>query len=249
MEWIKKNWPTATTIACFVIVGLIEAWDQATSGLPPTSHVPQLPGWGRFLPVILLIVAVAAWMIDRRRLKSSGQKLGTASQPPGITLGIPTLSGLLGQNPAVDFDPKKYFALAYYSPITAEMERNIKAIADKHYPNSREDFYVRFIGIGIVTVQHDFSWTLIYASQIDAMKDMNARGIIPIAEVKKHYDSAAAANPATYAAYSFDDWLSFLKGRMLIAVYPSGMVELSFNGKDFLRYLAHVGYDLSIKRN
>jgi hypothetical protein len=250
VQWFKNNWATVVTIGCLVLVAFIEAWDQASGGLPASSHVPKLGGSWRFVPLMLLVLAGITWLIDHRGHKETNQAVAAAaSQPPAISLGIPTLSGLLGQNPEVEFDAKKYLALAYYSPVTAEAEKNIKAIADKQYPNAREDFYVRFIGVGLVTVQHEMTWLMIFASQLAALEELNSRGLIPITDLKKHYDKAAAASPAVYATYSFDQWLSFLKLRMEIATYPSGMVELSWGGRDFLRYLAHVGYNLDSRKN
>jgi len=64
---------------------------------------------------------------------------------------------------------------------------------------------------------------------------------------QKHYDKAVLNNPNQYSNYSFDQWIGFMKYRMLIASHPSQMVELSFNGKDFLKYLAHVGRDANEK--
>src|SRR5437588_220660 len=80
-------------------------------------------------------------------------------------------------------------------------------------------------------------------SQLAALAELNSRGLIPVADLRKHYDKAVLDYPNVYSNYSFDQWMDFMKSRMLIARYPSQMVELSFNGKDFLKYLAHVGRD------
>jgi hypothetical protein len=240
MEWFKNHWETVVTIGCLLIAAFVEAWQQATAGLPSTSHFPKLEGDWHFVPLILLIAAGIVWLIGRR---SSRQLSDPTAQSPYSTIGIPTLSGLLGQNPDVTFDPKKFFAFAYYSPVTAEIEANVRAIAQKHYPNDKEGFYARFIGVGYVSCQHEITWLMIFGSQLAAMGEMSARGLIPIAELKKHYDKAAIAYPKTYAHYSFVEWVNFLKIRILIAIYPTQMVELPYNGKDFLRYLAHTGYN------
>ena len=163
--------------------------------------------------------------------------------------GIPTLSALLGQDPSVEFDAKKFFALAYYSPVTAEVEKNIKIIAQQNSPNDKEAFYARFIGVGAIAYTHDVSWFLIYGSQLKAMEELSSRGLIPTVDLKKHYDKAAVDYPSTYADYSYEKWVNFMKIRMLVATYPSQMVELSFNGKDFLRYLAHTGRSIHGRSN
>jgi hypothetical protein len=166
---------------------------------------------------------------------------------PQSPLGIPALSSLLGQSPATTFDPKKWFALAYYSPVTAEVEKNIKLIADQNYPTEREAFYMRFIGVGIVAYAHEFTWALIFRSQIEVMEELSSRGLMPISDVRKHYDAVLQKHPDR-ATYSFEDWLGFLQSRLLLVKYPSEMVELSWNGKDFLKYLAHAGHNANERK-
>jgi len=93
------------------------------------------------------------------------------------------------------------------------------------------------------TLAESTRWFTIFGSQLEALLELNSRGLIPVADLKKHYDKAAVGYPKTYINYSFEQWLNYMQSRMLIARYPSQMVELSYNGKDFLKYLAHVGRD------
>jgi hypothetical protein len=244
MEWIQKRWANTVTLGCIVIAALVEAWQQAAAGVSATVPLPRLQGAWHYVPFILLIVAGVVWLIGRR--KNAGP---LPLQTSGTVPGIPTLSALLGQNPSVEFNARRFFALAHYSPVTAEIEKNIKIVAQQNYPNDKEAFYARFIGLGVVAYQHDTTWFTIYGSQLAALSELNSRGLIPVAELKKHYDKALADYPKTYENYSFEQWLDYLQSRMLIARYPSRMVELSFNGKDFLKYLAHVGRDIHDKPN
>ena len=245
MESLQKHWANAVTLGCILIAALIEAWQQAAASLPSNASVPRLHGVWNYVPLILLTVAGIVWLTGRR--KSADQSPPQTPQPPSVVPGIPSLSALLGQNPNVQFDAKRFFALAYYSPVTAEIEKNIKIIAQQNSPSDKEAFYARFIGVGAVAYQHDVTWLTVYGSQMAAMAEMNSRGLIPVADVKKHYDKVAADHPNYYARYSFEQWMDYMQSRMLIARYPSGMVELSFNGKDFLRYLAHTGMSASGK--
>lgn len=212
-------------------------------GVPVTSSY-SMPFWlwaGIVALVLSVLIPVTLKLVRDWRSRTSRQVKSS--------LGIPSLSALLGQDPTVSFNPKIWFAQAYYSPITAEMERNIKEVADHYYPKETETFYIRFIGVGLVSVQHEMTWTLIFRSQLSAMDELSSRGLIPVNDLKKHYSEAAKQNPKFYAGYPFEEWITFMKTRMLIATYPSQMAELSFNGKDFLRYLAHVGYNSSGKNN
>jgi hypothetical protein len=246
MEWLKKHWSTTVTLGCVVIAALVEAWQQAATSVPVGIHIPRLQGSWNYVPLILLITAGVVWLISRRG-KTKQLQVQMSQPPAAIPAGIPTLSALLGQNPDITFNAKQFFALAHYSPITAEIEKNIKIIAQQNSPHDTEAFYARFIGVGLVAYQHDMAWFTIYGSQLAALAELNSRGLIPVGDLKKHYDKAVLNNPNQYSNYSFDQWMGFMKYRMLIASYPSQMVELSFNGKDFLKYLAHVGRDANEK--
>jgi hypothetical protein len=240
MEWLQKHWSNAVTLGCIVIAALIEAWQQAATSA--SVHIPRLQGGWNYVPLVLLITAGVVWLISRRTKAKLLQE--PVSQPPAaIPAGIPALSALLGQNPEITFNAKNFFALAHYSPITAEVEKNIKIVAQQYSPQDKEAFYARFIGVGLVAYQHDITWFLIYGSQLAALAELNSRGLIPITDLKKHYDKAVLDYPIPYSTYSFEQWMGFMKARQLIAAYPSQMVELSFNGKDFFKYLAHVGRD------
>jgi hypothetical protein len=217
-----------------------------------TNHVASywlLPLWliSSALFLTLFKWGLRKWGHERRAVPSIQQ---TAAQPPAVIPGIPTLSALLGQNPKVEWDARKFFALAYYSPITAEVENNIKVIAQQNSPNDKEAFYARFIGLGAVAYQHDVTWFTIYGSQLAALSHLNARSIAsPVADLRQFYDKAVVDYPKTYENYSFDQWLNYMRDRMVLAIYPSQMCEVSFNGKDFLKYLAHNGFDIHGKAN
>jgi hypothetical protein len=220
-----------------------------------TSFGAQIGGWTHWITVgigygiSVVLMLIATVLITKSYFATqSGLQAMSPAQAPETIPGIPTLSALLGQNPSVEFNAKQFFALAHYSPITAEIEKNVRIIAQQYSPNDKEAFYARLIGVGAVAYQHDVTWFTIYGSQLLAMEETNSRGIVPVADLKKHYDKAVTNYPKTYENYSFEQWLAYMKSRMLIATYPSQMVELSFNGKDFLKYLAHVGRKINGKR-
>ncbi|HEY0307750.1 MAG TPA: hypothetical protein VGB94_06280 [Acidobacteriaceae bacterium] len=218
-----------------------------------TAFGAQIGGWSHWFTIgiaygmgILLILLATVWIAKSYFSNEPDKQLAVMpEQNQGIVPGIPTLSSLLGQNPDVTFDAKKFFTMAYYSPITAEFEKNMRTVAQQQFPNDKEGFYARLIGVGIATFHYEQTWLLIFGSQLKAMDEMNSRGLIPIADLKNHYDNAVIAYPNTYANYSFDQWYAFMKSRMLIADYPSKMVELSWMGRDFWKWIAHTGHDIS----
>jgi hypothetical protein len=206
---------------------------------------------------VLLLASLVIFIWLAKAIKSTGKvKALTApdqgSDTPSGTLqvGIPTLSALLGQDPKITFNPSQFFAQQYFSPLTAEFEKNIKLIAQRNYPNDKEGFYARFIGVGIVAYQNDVTWFTIYKSQLGALQELNARNVpIPIADVRKHYDKAVGDHPKTFANYSFDQWLGYMTARLLALRHPSEMVEITHGGRDFLKYVAHRGWNINGKRN
>ncbi len=121
-----------------------------------------------------------------------------------------------------------------------EIENNVRAAAQLNSPNDRESFYVKLIATGLPAFTYDIVWAYIFRSQILALMEINRR-LMPIAEVKVFYDKAAAEYPDRYANYSFEQWMEFLKSNTLLIWHPSGMVEITVQGRDFLRYLTHWG--------
>jgi len=213
-----------------------------------TAFGAQISGWMHWITigisygVGLALLLTATVLIAQSLFSGQSAHLDISTpQASGMIPGIPTLSALLGQNPSVDFNVKKFLALAHYSPVTAEVEKTIKIVAQQNFPNDREAFYARFIGVGIVAYQHDQTWLMIFGSQLKAMAELGSLGLIPIANLKKYYDKAVLDYPKAYKDYSFEQWVAFMETRMLIVTYPTKMAELSFNGQDFLKYLAHVG--------
>jgi hypothetical protein len=181
-----------------------------------------------------------------------GQRFGWSVQPI-ISRGVSPawnshLSALQGQAPQVTFNAREFFRLAYYSPVTAELENNVKIVANNYDPNNREAFYARFIGVGIVMAAHNFTWNNIYKSQLLLLAEMNRKGIIPPSAAKVYYDNAVSESRGAYSSYSFEQWLEYLKREQLIVQYPSQMLDLTHRGKDLLKYLAHWGLDIDAKR-
>ena len=246
-SWLRQQW---NDIKGNVKYGFLAAlwWVIVEIGKQLLHYIPNMPTWAIWAILLALSLLVFIWIM--RSLKYPVvQQQTEAIQPSGVMPGIPTLSALLGQNPKISFDAKAFFAQAYYSPVTAEFEKNIKTIAQQNAPNDKEGFYARFIGVGAVAYQHDTTWYTIYKSQLSALAELNARGLIPVADVKKHYDKAVIDYPKTYSNYSFDQWMNYMQSCLLVARYPSDMVELSHGGKDFLRYVAHRGWNVNGKAN
>ena len=190
----------------------------------------------------MMMVLLSAVLITRSYY-SSEQAIAAESQVPRTTLGIPSVSALMGQDPVIQFDAKQFFKTAYYSPVTTELEENFRRIAKEQANEDREGFYARFLGVGLAAHHYELTWTTIFGSQLAAMEELNARGVIPLSDVEKHYNQAVENFPDAYRTYTFAQWFAYMQGKMLVATYPSKMVELSWLGKDFLKYLSHTARD------
>jgi hypothetical protein len=191
------------------------------------SYIPQISqdwatiiAWGVAATVLLLLI----WMHGKQ--KASGQ--GPATQTPSNTL----LDSA--------FDATAFFASAYTSTMHAEFEKNTRKAAEVNSPNDRESFYLKLIATGLPALSYDVIWANIFKSQVLALLEINRR-LVPIAEVKEFYTKVAVEFPERYASYSFEQWMGFMKTHTLLIWHPSGMVEITVRGKDFLKYLTHCG--------
>lgn len=251
MPWIdsfQQNWSNVVTVCCLIIVGVTEALQEALSKIPATSSLPRLDGAWNYLPLLLLIIAGVSWIIGRFKPSRDEQPQIAQSIPPALLPGIPTLSALQGVSPKITFNPQDWFKFAYYSPLTAEVESNIKVVAHRDFPSDPESFYAKFIGIGVVAYQHDETWWAIYKSQLQMLEELNSRPNMPLSDAQKYYDQVVPQYPTLYPAYTFDQWMSFMRVQQLVVVHPSQMLEISHKGKDFLKYTSHWGRKFEGKR-
>lgn len=247
---LSEHWDRSLAVIFLWVAGIFEAADQGLKSSPRVAeNAPAFVEGGlwHLLPLLFLMGAAVMWAIGKVRKPQllSASIVSQASQSSGgIIPGIPTLSSLVGQNPSANFDAKQFFALSHYSPITAEVEKNIKLAAMQNSPSDKEAFYARFIGVGVVAYFHDVTWYTIYGSQLECLGELNSKGVVPLAVVRAHYDAVVPKFPALYPKYTFDDWLHYMQDRMLVVRYPTDMVDITHHGKDFLKYLTHIGRNI-----
>jgi hypothetical protein len=144
-------------------------------------------------------------------------------------------------NPPVNFNATTYFTSAHHSLWTADVEQRIKIAAAQnraHY--TPEDFYAKFIGLGLVAYMHDITWAYIWKSQFLMLAELNRRGgNMPVSVAKEFYDKGKKDYPGNYASYTFEQWLTFVVTQGLVIRHPSEMLEITVRGRDFLSYSAH----------
>jgi hypothetical protein len=249
MAWMRRQWDDIKGNVKYGILASLW-WIAVEVGRHMLQYIPNIHPW--MIWTILLTASLLAFVLVTRSMRTvPATQQSQAPQPSSLAVvpGIPTLSSLLGQEAKPDFDAKQFFARAHYSTVTAEVEKNIKTIAHKVSPADPEAFYARFIGIGLVAYWHDSTWFTIYGSQLKLLEELNGKNApSPISVAQKYYDQAKEKYPPTYANYSFDQWLGYMKSRLIIVRYPSEMIEITHHGKDFLKYLTHWGFKV-VKAN
>lgn len=77
---------------------------------------------------------------------------------------------------------------------------------------------------------------VIWGSQIQALQHLNSVATANVDLLRPFYDAAANGYPSVYENYSFDDWLRFLEGQILL-VRKGDVVEITMEGQEFLKYL------------
>lgn len=199
-----------------------------------------------FYGALFVVSCVAFWFSTRKIKHGSSTHLNPSSQ---VTNSFPALSTLVPGVPKPTFNAQEFFKRAYFSPLTAEAEKNIRIIANEREHQDPTAFLCRFIGVGLVGYLHENTWHTIYKSQLLMLHSMNTRnGYMPSSEARAFYDKVAAEHPAAYAKYPFEAWLNYIKQQGLILHHPGDVLEITWKGKDFLKYLTHWGFDINIKR-
>lgn len=128
-----------------------------------------------------------------------------------------------------------------------DVEHRIELIAAQHAkPDERDKWMLRTISASAVTYMFDTTWLSIYRSQLEAVQELNRRGVLDINSLKSFYDTAAKTYAQTYSNYSFDSWLGYLQGHVLITQTGTS-IQITTRGKEFLKYLVQCGLSEKIK--
>ncbi len=244
--WIKTQYDDIKGNAKWALLAALW-WLVVTFGKKMLQQIPNIPGWLIWAILSLLSLVVFVWLAKSARVSrvSTSSSLQIAPQRPSA---FPSLSALQGQPPQVSFDAREHFRLAYYSPLTAEIENNIKIAAEQNQPDDHEAFYARFIGVGLLAYLHDTTWWVIFKSQLLMLTELNRRnGVMALSDARAYYDRAVVDYPHIYTDYSFDQWLTYMTSQQLIIRHPTDMLEVTHRGRDLLRYLAHWGRDANAK--
>jgi len=236
--WVKREWDTMWPLIRFEVYKwgwLLMGSAVLALGAKLLHGVLQIPDKYFYSVLFVLSFVCFVFLAQKSRRFSA-----TPSQPQS---GAQAKAAAIVPAQAVpNLDTTQYFRLAYYSSITTEVEKNIRLAAAQSQPDDKEGFFAKFIGVGVVAYMHDLTWAYIFRSQILMLMELNHRnGMMPSGDAKTYYDQAAHDFPEAYANYSFDQWLDFMISEQLLIRHPTHMLEITFRGRDFLKYLTHWG--------
>jgi hypothetical protein len=228
LEWVR--------LGKFVFDTIILIFSQSVIKSFFHTYIPQIPHDLATGVAWVLAAIIFLWLLEKHSKSAALQQLQTEQS----TNQGPT-SALIGNSGSTpNFDATTFFKMAYVSSTDPEIQANVRRAADVNSPGDHESFYVRLISIGLIGYRYDIIWAYIYRSQLLALMEVNRR-MMPMVELKPFYERAIQENPQHYANYPFEHWIIFLKTHLLILVHPSEMVEITVQGKDFLKYLTHCG--------
>jgi hypothetical protein len=154
--------------------------------------------------------------------------------------------GLIANEPTFNVDV--FLKNLYQSPLEVGFELGIRGWLDKLPGKQREESLIMLARRGLVSYVYELAWWLIFGSQMAALTELNNR-VIRKEEIKlKYYDKAIPQDPKFYAKYPFEQWLNYLKFHVFILELPGNTIGITERGRDFLKYLVHVGYNPNQKR-
>jgi hypothetical protein len=182
------------------------------------THVPSLwitPLW-LFSAAATMAIGMFLW-----------QKFGQHRTKPWTTLATSALETNKGIEP--DFNLQTFFERIYNSDLSPSMEARVATWIDS----------------GLIAYFHDETWWGIFKSQILALDAMNTRPLRREVVKSDYYDPAAKQFSASYANYTFDQWLGYLSKRVLILDLPGDTIGITQRGKDFLKHIVHYGYNVA----
>ena len=219
LEWARLIWFVGD------VVGTIASWKLTKRLVLQLFHLSE--DWASTIAWVIaaFVFFFLIWLQERKK-KTAEQT--QAMQSATNSLVTPT--------PSANLDATEFFRTSYYSPRQPEMETNVRAAATQNKPNDKESFYAKLVATGLVAYIYDRIWYTIYRSQLLALLEINRNsGLLPLAKVKAFYDEAAIKFPNDYSKVTFDEWLSYMKNNTLIIKHPSDMIEITVQGKDFLK--------------
>lgn len=193
-------------------------------------------------PAVVLLLGLFAILVFKRplsRFLDRANKIGKG----GIEAGQPIQEKAGEIKPS----PTEAFLKSFDNALLVQREEFIRNELLKlqiNQPTEREKVLIRLLAAFSVIQAFENAYMFIWGSQIAVLQYLNSAGQDTHLELlKPWYEQAVGGEPEFYNNYSFDQWLGFLEGHLLI-IRRGGTITISLEGREFLKYLVDRGYSL-----
>lgn len=139
--------------------------------------------------------------------------------------------------------PRLVSRSAPVDPLIARQAELLRTELDQRATDSteREELLLQSVVTWQLSHKHARTARFIFGSQIDLLQELNAKSQgESVEQLKKYYDAAVQAFPATYQNYSYGQYMVYLEAQGLV-LRIMDRVTLTPEGKSVLGYLVLTG--------
>jgi len=224
MGWFRTTrtwleWAEHAKLIFDVVVAIL-SWKLVKKLLAYVPHISS--DWASIVGLLfaagVLFLLVKLQQRGQQRQESGVQSVATTALTTGAS--------------AVDI--RKALSESYNSVLQAEFETSFHTAISAYPQSEREPTLIKVIATGLISYMYYKTWWSIYKSQLLALQALNG-GIMRREQVKAYYDAAVMQYPVQYRNYSFEEWISYMKGQVLILDQPGDTIGITVRGKDFLK--------------
>jgi hypothetical protein len=233
LDWIQHGYWIGNAIVSLGIGRAVMTW--------LAKHVSISPDWRGV--IWLLFSGVTFWVFAFIGQRWKGKHSHGVLVPAPELQTVPT-TAIGGATAAVDV--RAALARMYNSTLQLEVEANFNAGLQALPQAERESMAVRLLSSGLIAYMYDRTWWYMFKSQLLMLHQLNTAAL-RMEDVKQYYDRAVEEKPGAYTNYTFQQWIQFMRDNVLVLDLAGNSLGITVRGKDFLKHIAHWGYDINGK--
>lgn len=125
------------------------------------------------------------------------------------------------------------------APIVQEQQNLIRADLRKLgiAQGEQVELLVKHLAVTQLLLRAEFTYRVIFGSQIALLKFLNTSASGTRAELSKFYEHAKTQFPQVYETYSFEQYLHFLLTQELMMTEDHQRYSITFAGQEFLKWI------------
>ena len=159
LDWLQRG---QVLWALLVALGMGKVLDALLRTFTSIPDIWRSPIWLLGAALILLGIVKLLGRVAGRSVLQKQTSVGQDIVTPGLS--------------SPQFDPEKFFQLAYNSSLQGETEENFRSILARYKtPQERENFSVRLMATGLIGFSYDLLWAYIYQSQLLLLYELTRR--------------------------------------------------------------------------